>query len=102
MFVLSRCGQHERVGAIAQKLRAGKSQDRELLVEVACCYALCAGAAADDAELKRRYTHEALATLGQAIAQGFQDRLCLETEPDLDPIRGEPGFKELVAKVNPR
>ncbi len=34
-----------------------------------------------------------------AIRDGFRDRVYLETEPDLDPLRGRDDFKGLLREI---
>jgi hypothetical protein len=46
--------------------------------------------------LQRAYAGKALETLRQAIACGFKDRRALETAPDLQDVRSEAGYGELL------
>jgi tetratricopeptide (TPR) repeat protein/tRNA A-37 threonylcarbamoyl transferase component Bud32 len=98
MRVLPRCGQHARAAEIAGKLRAGKP-DAELLLDIACGYALCADAVAAEKPLRDRYTAAAVAALTDAVAQGYTDAVTLETEPDLRPLRDDMAYQALLAKV---
>jgi tetratricopeptide (TPR) repeat protein len=99
MLILPRCGQHARAAGEAAKLRNSKSIDREVLVEVAQCYAQCAAAVPDNPELSRQYRENAHEALTQAVAQGFKDLVILETEPDLDALRDQPTFQALLDKL---
>jgi tetratricopeptide (TPR) repeat protein len=101
-LVLPRCGQHERGAAEAARFHAGPAADREVLVEVAQCYAQCAAAVPDDADLRRQYTEKALHALDRAVAQGYKDLVILETEPDLDAVRDDPRFQALLERLKPR
>jgi tetratricopeptide (TPR) repeat protein len=96
---LARCGEHRRAAEVAERLRAGKAADTELLFEVACGYALCSEAAPDDPELRRRYAERAVGALEEADAKGYKDVASIETDPDLDPIRELPGYKALLEKI---
>ena len=98
MRVLPHCGQHVRAAEIAGKLRAGKL-DAELLLDIACGYALCADAVAGEKPSHDRYAAAAVAALTDAVAQGYTDAVTLETEPDLRPLRGDADYQVLVAKV---
>ncbi len=42
---------------------------------------------------------DALAALGRALDNGFDDRERFETDPDLAPIRQEPGYAALLARL---
>jgi tetratricopeptide (TPR) repeat protein len=42
---------------------------------------------------------EALASLGSAVELGFADREFIEQDSDLDGLRGEPGYVELMAAI---
>ena len=46
----------------------------------------------------RDYTDRAVECLRKAKARGFADVVGLETDPDLEPIRDEPGFRALIAE----
>src|SRR5262249_53717169 len=98
---LARCGQHQRAAEIAEKLRAGTA-DSELLFEAACGYALCAAAVPGEPGLRRSYTDQALGALQEAVTKGYKDAVWIETDPDLDPIRGLPAYKALMAKLSPQ
>ena len=102
MLALAHCGEHARAAQIAAEVRAGKSKDRELLFEVARCYAQCAAAAAADNKLGETYADQAVEALSEAVAQGYHDVVAFETEPDLDPVRGHAGYEALLAKFSRR
>jgi hypothetical protein len=36
-----------------------------------------------------------------AVRDGFEDRVYLETEPDLEPIRNRDDFKQIVGMIRP-
>jgi tetratricopeptide (TPR) repeat protein len=99
ILVLPHCGEHEQAAELAEALRAGRQNDRELLLVIARCYAQCAAAVPGDTPLAARYEQKALEALQAAVAQGYSDLMMLESAPDLDPIRGRPEFKTLLEKV---
>ena len=66
---------------------------------MARCFAQCSGAA-DDPEVKKGYAETAIAALAAAIAQGYRDAVYLESEPDLDPVRGREDFKSLIVQAS--
>ena len=106
MVALARCGEHARAAAIARELAAGQAQNETILFQAACGFALAAGALRDqsrptapaDAALIRNYTDRAVECIRKAKARGFADVVGLETDPDLEPIRDEPGFRALIAE----
>jgi hypothetical protein len=98
MRVLPHDGQHGRAAASADKLRTG-TLDTELLTEIACVYALCSRAAADDRALQDRYAAAAVAALADAVARGYTDVVTLEVEPDLEPLHTYPAYQELLNKA---
>jgi serine/threonine-protein kinase len=99
ILVLPRCGQHVRAAEEAAKFLNSSTADREVLYEVAQCYAQCAAAVSDAPELAREYRDKASEALTRALAQGFKDLVILETEPDLDALRDQPTFQALLATL---
>jgi hypothetical protein len=96
----ARCGEHEKAAAVAEPLRKGAAKDAGILYYLGCVYALCADAVQAPA-LREHYASEALATLRQAIAQGYNDRVSLETDPDLESLQPTPEYVELVKQLKP-
>jgi tetratricopeptide (TPR) repeat protein len=102
MLVEARLGQHEAASRTAAEVCAYAPQHPGKLFAAACGYALCVPAAraaksGGPGDLPRVYAGKALETLRRAIACGFKDRRALEEVPDLQSVRGEEGFKTLVA-----
>ncbi len=99
MLALAHCGNHTRAAEIAETIRAGKS-DPELLFEVARCYAQCAAAVrVADAPKADTYAAQAIQALGEAIDDGYGDKVAFRTDPDLDPIRGLAGYEALAPRL---
>jgi tetratricopeptide (TPR) repeat protein len=99
MLVLPHCGKHEQGAMLAENLRIGRENDRELLLVIARCYVQCAAAVSDDLPLRARYERKAITALEAAVAQGYSDIMTLQSAPDLGPIRTRPEFKKLLEKV---
>ena len=55
----------------------------------------------DQAERQQTFQVKAIQTLRAAVSNGFRDRVYLETEPDLDPIRNRDDFKQIVGDIRP-
>ena len=86
--LLPRVGQVERALEMAERMAAGPKVDAELWVELACCYAQCARSLPPEkAEPRGACQIKAVDAVRSAIRGGFRDKIALEIEPDLDPIR---------------
>jgi eukaryotic-like serine/threonine-protein kinase len=96
--VLPHCGEHRKAAEAAEKLRQAKPKDQEILIAIGCCYACCS-AVPGARELRQQYVDKSLEALNQSIALGFKDVSFFTTDPDLDPIRSEPGFQKLLQKL---
>ncbi len=74
---------------------------------VACVYSRCAEAAAKDAtkseaeraKSKEQYANRAMASLHHAVDRGFKNLPALQTEVDLNALRGRGDFKQLLRQV---
>ena len=98
----------DAVQAVA-KLRELGTATADQLYSAACVYSLCAAAIKPDpdaltAESRRagtaRQQHiaDALATLREAIADGWKDFAHMQKDPDLTPLRDLPEFKALLPR----
>jgi serine/threonine-protein kinase len=98
MLILPRVGQHARAAEIADRFTAQSGAiDPEILFETARCYAGCASASGvDDPSRKSEYEKKSLKAIEASIEAGYRDRVALETEPDLDPIRNLADFRKLL------
>jgi hypothetical protein len=100
MRMLAGAGQAAKAAEIADRLSAGSNPDNELRVEVAQCFALCARAD-NPVALQQTYMRKAIESLRAALANGYRDRVYLETEPELDSLRTNPDFHSLLAGLLP-
>ncbi len=94
-----------RSGDYATAMRNGKNKRQGmvkspvLMLQMARCFAICS----TDAKLDRKENVAlALAALGGAIGDDYRDARALETDPDLAPLRSEPAFKQLIARIKAR
>jgi tetratricopeptide (TPR) repeat protein/tRNA A-37 threonylcarbamoyl transferase component Bud32 len=98
--LLPRVGQVERALEMADRIAAGPKVDSELWVELACCYAQCARSLPPEkAEGARACQIKAVDAVRSAIRGGFRDKIALEIEPDLDPIRPRDDFQEVLREM---
>jgi serine/threonine-protein kinase len=91
---LAHCGRDAEAARQAESLLGLAVNNAEFLAQVACCYACCAGAA--DGAARQKYTTQALAALRDAVRHGYRAVEVLRTEPDLESIRTDPGYREIV------
>lgn len=94
----ARTGKNGDARAKAAALQPRVAKDPELQLQIAGCYAICAESATDAAE-KKALIGKAIDVVRAAIADGYKDRVGLETNPDLAPLAGEPMFKEIVSQI---
>jgi tetratricopeptide (TPR) repeat protein len=108
---LARRGAHADAAATAEKLRAIGPTAGNNLYMAAGVYSLCSAAVAsaklpavvpaDEKQLQERYAARGVELLKQSEAAGyFQDadnRVALQYDHNLDPIRGRDDFKKLLA-----
>jgi tetratricopeptide (TPR) repeat protein len=102
MLALARTGDHARASEIAEGMIKGPPLDARIYFHSACGFALSAGAAAsapataESTQLARHYTDRALDALRLALERGWRSTEEVATDPDLDPIRADPGFVSLL------
>jgi tetratricopeptide (TPR) repeat protein len=93
-IALARCGEHAEAAQISRTLLS-PPQNSMVFIEVACVFALCAGATSE-AALQRTYTGETIAAIRKGYADGWRDLERLRVDPDLDPVRGDPAFQQML------
>ncbi len=103
-LALARTGKHVEGAAQAKVLATLAPNNANNWYNMACCYALCVAAvddksAAEQPDPQKQYADAGLNALKQAIALGFNDRELLESDPDLDALRMQPGFADAVKEL---
>ena len=99
MLALARTGNHKRAGEMAEGLIKVPPVDARIYFHSACGFALSAAAAAslpssaESTRLVRHYTDRAVDALRLARKRGWKSAAEVATDPDLDPIRADPGFR---------
>jgi serine/threonine-protein kinase len=105
MLALARTGDHARASEIAEGMIKDLPLDARIYFHAACGFALSAGAAASmpatavSTQLARHYTDRALDALRLALKHGWRSAEEVATDPDLDPIRADPGFVSLLKEL---
>ncbi len=97
MLVLARLVQHLEAVELAEKLRASAPQDPGILFFTACTYALCSQV--KEPALSAGYAAKAIEALNAAIDNGYKDRVAVQYDPDLEPIRGHSQYGGLVERL---
>lgn len=97
MLALAQCGKHVEATELAENIQQESKSDNEVLLDVARCYAQSAEAARHQLELAARYTQKSLAALRAARQAGYNDMFNLEVDADLEPLRRNPDFQNLIS-----
>ena len=97
----ARFGQHEPAAASMDALLKAHPKDGYYCIEGACNFALCAEAIdKSDDKTRRHYLDRAIQELETLVGElKYGDAVRLKTDPDLDALRGEPKFAELIQAV---
>lgn len=82
--LLSHKGQHERALEIDRRLAELRPDDCIVRYNLACSLANC------------QHKREAIAELRRALEQGYDDFEYLACDRDLDALRDEPGYQQLL------
>jgi hypothetical protein len=93
-IALARCGEHAEAAKIAHKVLS-PPENSFVFIEAACILALCAGAAPEPS-LHTAYVKETLDVIRKGYADGWRDLERLRVDPDLDPVRGDPAFQQML------
>jgi tetratricopeptide (TPR) repeat protein len=110
--IMARRGDFDDALAAAEELRKLGPEDPKNLYNVARCYALLTRITAkgrlkeeitDKDELSRRETctKRGIEALTQALEKRYEDSATLLADADLDILRQEPGYVELVKQLKP-
>lgn len=114
MLAQARCGDYQEAEKMAERLEQVVKQVKlpgqkaNFARLAASGFALCGGAVAtgnvppqDKVQLQKRYFDRAFANLDTAVANGYADVVELQTDPDFDPIRPDPRFQAVLARLKP-
>jgi serine/threonine-protein kinase len=95
---LARVGKDTQAVGKADLLSPRVAKDPELLIELAGCYAICAGASSDETT-KKKQTDKALRILTAVAAGGYKDQKYLLTDPNLAGLADNPEYQGIVDKM---
>jgi serine/threonine-protein kinase len=98
LIALAHMDRHAEAQAAAAELTQHAAGNAELLVQLARYHAIRAGKTASP-EHRRAAAGRALALLGDAVKAGHADRFTLAGDPDLAPLRQEPGYQALLDRL---
>jgi len=98
LLALAHCGKHAEAARGAEGLRQNVARSTELLLQLARCYAVCAGAAADPAQ-KQRHTEKALEAMAAATQEGYKDLVILRSDPDIGLLQQELAYQALLTRL---
>ena len=102
MLALAHVGQTARALELADRFSAGPNVDREQRIVLASCYAQVARITPpEQAEQAQTALVKAVGAVRAAVREGFRDRVYLETEPDLEPIRKRDDFRQILGEIRP-
>ena len=91
-------GQVEAAVKTADRFAAGAAVDPEQRLELARCYAIASRTVpSQDVARARELQDKAIAAIRKALADGFRDRIFLDGELDLAPLRLRDDYKALLA-----
>jgi hypothetical protein len=109
MLVQARMGRRKEAAKAAEEVVAFAPKHPGKLFQAACAYAQCISSvsnvrnfsppSSENRKLQEEYTAKALAVLRQAVAHGFKDRKGLQTAPDLEPLRENKAFQEILVQI---
>lgn len=84
---LYRVGEHKKAIELAEQALRQDQDEPVVLYNVACFYVI------------QGDRNRALELLEKAVALGFGDRAWIETDSDLEPLRGDERFQALLARI---
>ena len=85
---LWRVGEHDKAMELAERALGQDQEEPVVLYNVACFF------------VEQGNHDRALELLERAVRMGWGDRAWLETDSDLDPLRGDPRFQALLDRIH--
>jgi tetratricopeptide (TPR) repeat protein len=105
--ILCRMGRHAEAAAAAEDMARGFPDNGLGLYNAACALSQCKALAAKGSqptgakreELRQTYADRAMHLLRQAVQHGFKAAAQIDSDSDLDPVRGRADFEELLESL---
>jgi eukaryotic-like serine/threonine-protein kinase len=108
----ARCGHQEPAAKTMHELRAQFRNDPGMAFETVCVLGMCADAVragrpaeqltAEERKLRDQYLDQALTELEDLVGRlKYTDVVALKTDPDLDALRDQPRFQEIIKTLGP-
>jgi tetratricopeptide (TPR) repeat protein/tRNA A-37 threonylcarbamoyl transferase component Bud32 len=95
LLAYARLGQIAEVERTANRILEQAGTDPQSLFQTVCGFGICAGGKDEAAARCRERAFEVMQKL---LESGWKDPVALETDPDLEAIRGDKRFAELIKK----
>ncbi|HVS35818.1 MAG TPA: protein kinase, partial [Gemmataceae bacterium] len=95
---LAHCGKEAEAATKATDLVGKHPKSVPLLLDAARCYAAGAATAAD-ADVKKQFVAQAVASLRAAMDAGYKDGSAWKTDPGLAPIGDDAGYRALLEEL---
>jgi serine/threonine protein kinase/tetratricopeptide (TPR) repeat protein len=97
-LALARVGKITDATKVAEELCVHCPNSAVILLEVARAYASCAKSETDE-QKKQQLIEKSNKALQSVIATGWKDARLIESDPDLEAIRNDMGFREVMEKI---
>jgi serine/threonine protein kinase len=95
LLAYARLDRVENVERTAALLLERAGADPQSLFQTVCGFGICAGG---NTELAHRCRDRAIEVMQKLLESGWKDSVALETDPDLEAIRTDPRFAELLKR----
>src|SRR5205807_889691 len=95
LLAYARMGRTTEAERIAAGLLERAGTDPQSLFQTVCGYAILA---AGKGEVADRGREQAFQTMEKLLQSGWKDPVALESDPDLEPIRGDKRFGEMLKR----
>jgi len=96
LLAQARMGETANADRTAKGLLRQAGTDPQVLFQTACGLSILGNGSGDPA---KQWLDQAFEVLGKLVERGWKDRIALETDPDLDAVRRDKRFGELLTRL---